>query len=344
MLVIQTNSRHPVSHVAFTPDGGAFALVQPHSGVTLCDRVSGQVKVAMPVPRMGELTAIAFCNGGTKLAVGSRKGLHLFDTATGKLLAGRTGGMFASRALVPQGDDLLALTWSVPRDIRLPRAAGEPLVSSSRRMTTRATLLTLSPCGRWVVGAYARSGLSLSDTHTRRVVATIDYLERPPHPRQFAVTFAANSSRFAVGDGYDIRVYDTPDQDSGDEDQESEFAERAESDVPVAPKPKVVLRAVFRLAPPDDYQPVLPRLHFADESEVPNPRWFPPVALTPDGRGLLVRRPRNRVQLWDVASGRHAGEWSWRQEVTCLAVAPDGLTAVAGCRFGRAVAWDLEPG
>ena len=69
---------------------------------------------------------------------------------------------------------------------------------------------------------------------------------------------------------------------------------------------------------------------------------MPPVALTPDGRGLLVRRPKQRVQLWDVAGGTRLAEWGWRLEVvTCLAVAPDGLTAAAGGRFGRVVAWDL---
>jgi hypothetical protein len=137
MLTIQTSSTHPISHVAFSPDGSAFAVVQPHFGVTLCDRATGQVTATMPVPRVGELAAVAFCDGGRKVAVGSHKGVHLFDAATGSRVAVGIGWMFASRALAEQGDKLLSLTWYGPREIRLPPAAGEPLVSASRPLKSR---------------------------------------------------------------------------------------------------------------------------------------------------------------------------------------------------------------
>ena len=71
--------------------------------------------------------------------------------------------------------------------------------------------------------------------------------------------------------------------------------------------------------------------------------WLPPFALLADGRGLLVKRPGNRVQLWDAPTGTLVNEWSWRLEwVTCVGVSADGLTAVAGGRFGRVLLWDLE--
>jgi hypothetical protein len=344
MLTIQTSSTHPVSHVAFSPDGNAFAVVQPHFGVTLCDRTTGRATATMSVPRVGELAAVAFCGGGRKVAVGSHKGLHLFDAATGSRVAVGTGWMFASKALAAPGDELLALTWYGPREIRLPRAAGEPLVSVSRPLKSRGAPAAVSPCGRWIVATYSRIAPSLTRVEERRVVATVDHPHRSDGRPPVAATFSPTGSRFAICDGNDVAVYDTPaDRETGGGDEVSDPAGRPASALPVGPKPRLLLRPVFRLAPPDDYRPAAPpRLHFADEDGRPNLRWFPPVAFTPDGRGLLVRRPRNRVQSWDVASGCHAGEWSWRQEVTCLAVAPDGLTAVAGCRFGRAVAWDLE--
>jgi hypothetical protein len=47
--------------------------------------------------------------------------------------------------------------------------------------------------------------------------------------------------------------------------------------------------------------------------------------------------------MWDVDSGALEADWNWRLEgITCLAVAPDGLTAIAGGRFGRVLTWDLE--
>jgi WD40 repeat protein len=49
------------------------------------------------------------------------------------------------------------------------------------------------------------------------------------------------------------------------------------------------------------------------------------------------------VQLWDAPTGTLVNEWSWRFEwVTAVALSADGLTAVAGGRFGRVILWDLE--
>jgi len=95
-----------------------------------------------------------------------------------------------------------------------------------------------------------------------------------------------------------------------------------------APRPHVRLEPVFVLRP---------------ERAAEAGEWLPPFALLADGRGLLVKRPRNRVQLWDAPTGTLVNEWSWRLEwVTCVAVCADGLTAVAGGRFGRVLLWDLE--
>ncbi|HEX4612581.1 MAG TPA: hypothetical protein VH092_30585, partial [Urbifossiella sp.] len=95
------------------------------------------------------------------------------------------------------------------------------------------------------------------------------------------------------------------------------------------PAPREVVTSRFTLRPPDGWRSGQP--------------WRPPFTLTPDGRKLLVRRPRQRVQMWDVDSGALEADWNWRLEgITCLAVAPDGLTAIAGGRFGRVLTWDLE--
>ena len=67
------------------------------------------------------------------------------------------------------------------------------------------------------------------------------------------------------------------------------------------------------------------------------------MAFDPTGRMLLVVGLRNRVQRIEVASGGVIVEWGWRAEaVRSLAVAPDGLTAAAGCRLGELIVWDLE--
>jgi WD40 repeat protein len=345
MLAVQLQSTHPVSHVAFSPDGTTIAIAQPHAGVTLCDRASGQALVAMPVPRAGELASVVFCDGGRKLAASFLKGLFLFDTATGTAIAQHGGWTLANAMLAATADGLLALNYHGLREVRLPQARGEPFRLVSRPLTTRSARVALSPCGRWVFGVYERISPSLTSTATGKFAISLDHPYRHRYHERLAVAFAADGSRLAVCDGHDIAVYDTPgNQKTGDRDQETEDGnQETEGRATLAPKPRELLKPVFRLAPPEDYKPApRARLDFVDEGAPENPRWYPQFAFTPEGRGLLVRRPRNRVQLWDVATRSHAAEWSWRLEVTCLAVAPDGLTAVAGGRFGRAVVWDLE--
>lgn len=46
---------------------------------------------------------------------------------------------------------------------------------------------------------------------------------------------------------------------------------------------------------------------------------------------------------WDLAAGRHRRRWTLPlKHVHCLAVAPDGRTAVAGGWHGRLVGFDLD--
>jgi hypothetical protein len=346
MLAIQVASTHPVSHVAFSPDGGAFAVGQPHAGVTLCDRATGQTLVTMPVLRAGELASLAFCDGGRTLAASFRKGVFLFDVASGAALARQGGYALTNASLAAGAGGLLAVNYGGLREVQLPQAPGELIRSRHRHLTTRSVRVALSPCGRWVFGVYERIAPSLTSVATGRLAATLDHPYRHRYRQSVAVTFAGDGSRLAVCDGNDVVVYDTP-AGREPEEAESEVGDQEPEDrgdrPEVAPKPRALLGPVFRLGPPEGFRAAARKLpDFAGEAEPVNPRWYPPVAFTPDGRRLLVRRPRNRVQLWDVAGANCVAEWSWRIEVTCLAVAPDGLTAVAGGRFGGAVAWDME--
>jgi WD40 repeat protein len=77
------------------------------------------------------------------------------------------------------------------------------------------------------------------------------------------------------------------------------------------------------------------------------------VAVTPDGRRVLAGGAAGTVRVWDVPDlgpgpngpavpvpARAALQWGVGP-ITALAVAPDGLTAVAGGGSGRVVVWDV---
>jgi WD40 repeat protein len=343
MLTIQTASPHPVTHVAFAPDGSAFAVAQPNSGVTVCDRATGQPAVTCPVPRAGTFTSALFCGGGTQIAVSFHKGVFLFDAATGASLGRRGHPNLGNTMLAARGSGLVGVTygrvWDIPVD-----GAARP---TSRPIRSQALAVAVAPCGRWGFGVYGSVRPTLLDLAAARVGPVVDHPYRYSGYNPATAVFAPNGDRLAVCDGNDITVYDIPaaEPDPDDEDESADGPSSAPRAVAVAPKPRAVLeQPIFRLEPPEGFKPPpRPRLDFAPEDVRLNRNWRPELAFTPDGRGLLVRRPRNRVQLWDVASGSLLVVWRWALDsLTCLAVSPDGLTAFVGARFGKVVMWDLE--
>lgn len=70
--------------------------------------------------------------------------------------------------------------------------------------------------------------------------------------------------------------------------------------------------------------------------------WVREVVISPDGKTAASCGRDGFIRLWDVASGKPAGELP-RQEsdVFALAFSPDGKQLVSGDLFGRAILWDL---
>lgn len=63
-----------------------------------------------------------------------------------------------------------------------------------------------------------------------------------------------------------------------------------------------------------------------------------------DPRGnFLLTASGNSVSVWDPKSWTVVKTYDWKAgAITCLAVAPDGLTAAAGTATGKVVVWDVE--
>jgi WD40 repeat protein len=66
-------------------------------------------------------------------------------------------------------------------------------------------------------------------------------------------------------------------------------------------------------------------------------------AFTPDGRRFLTVSNEATVKCWDTADWTLTGEYAWRAgNLRSLAIAPDGMTAVAGGDTGEIVHFDLD--
>lgn len=321
MIPLQTASPHPVTHIRFSPDGGVIAVAQPHHGVTLLERATGRAIAVCAMPRRGVLTGLTFCDGGKYVATASAKGLEVFETVSGTpvvqdyrvalkgmRLAERDGGVFGL------GVDVCGLVWQ-------PERPAETKIAFDPLMNHFPPSFAPSPDARLAVEPIWRA-VKLYDMRAHRYTAAA-YRPVVGYPSTWVCAFCPLSRRFAVNDGHVIDVFDfAPPEDADEPEPESQ------SGLPVAPPPHSHLVPTFTLKP---------------DRAAEAPGWFTPFALAADGRGLLVKRPRNRVQLWDAPTATLVNEWSWRFEwVTCVAVSADNLTAVAGGRHGRVLIWDLE--
>lgn len=340
-LQMSFREKHPVTHIAFSPDQGTVAVAQPHAGVTLLERGTGRTVAVCPTPRRGVLTGLAFTGDGRLLVAASAKGLSAFDAATGAAVAHSTRGLNNHLMLAAGADGVIGVK-SDGRHREWPTAVLTDGRFNDQGPAGRSVgkLFAIGPASRLGVGVSsgAFSRVTLFDLVEKRLLVGID---RSKHAASAfylpTAQFCPYGRRFAFGDGFTLDVYEhaeaASEEQYEDEQPATALVQRASGSgqvaaaVEAAPAPGVVLEPVFTLRPE---RPV------AGE-------WRPPFALLADGRGLLVKRPRNRVQLWDAPAGALVNEWSWRLEwVTCLAVSPDGLTAVAGGRFGRVLLWNLD--
>lgn len=338
MIPLQTAAGHPVTHVVFNANGSMVAVAQPHYGVTLLERATGRITAVCAMPRRDVLTGLTFCGDGRYLAAGSAKGVEVFDATTGAPLAHSFRPLVKALLLADTGTATIGVAkgarveWE-PDPVTNPSFRHQEYSRSAPRVVD-----ALSPDGRLALfggGRLAWPDQVLFDFGARRFVATLKPVEADALAlKPDAAKFCPLSRRLAINDGNTLDVYDTSALDDEGADQyadalpvERDSGMKPERAVAVAPMPHVVLAPVFTL-----------------KSDKPGAEpWHPPFALLPDGRGLLVKRPRNRIQLWDAPTGTLVNEWSWQFEwVTCVAASADGLTAVVGGRFGRVLLWDLD--
>ncbi|MBN9520228.1 hypothetical protein J0H58_17150 [bacterium] len=317
MHAVRTASGHPVCRVAFSPCGNWFATAQPNHGVTVYDRAGAAVRT-VGSPRWTDYTGLTFCHGGAWIAAAGLKGIAVYDAATGACLGSTHYQSMRGFRLGSTGDVLLGVGRGAILELLVH--PGEPMIGRTVWSVTAGESGEVSHEGRWAVAFRPTGRPIVVDLLSGQESHVLDHpaRNRPNVPGQHAapVVGFATAPRAALAAGTSVAVFDlTPAVDR-----------------PVAsdelPAPRPVEKACFTLPPPNCWPAGKP--------------WCPPFSLTPDGRGLLVKRPRERVQLWDVDAGTLDVEWSWRLDgITCLAVAPDGLTAVAGARHGRLVMWDL---
>jgi hypothetical protein len=352
MIPLQTASRHPVSHILFSPDGSAVAVAQPHYGVTLLERATGRTLAVCEMPRRALLKDFAFCGDGRFFAAAHAKGLEVFDTATGAPVY-RNFHYPQAFQLATRGDALLG---AAPKNytalrplLKVGDTIASPELTKSVLYRRDLAFVSCAPDGSHVLSVDGNRFVLLN-VASNQTAAEFEHLAASQAPADRVARFCPLGRRFAINDGWTIDAFDAGElADEGENEQQADppLVQRANgTQIAVAsaiPASRASLAGQSQLDAGMPHVGLAPVFSLKPDKPADAGRWYPPFALAADGRGLLVKRPRNRVQLWDAPTGALVNEWSWRFEwVTCVAVSADGLTAVAGGRFGRVILWDLE--
>lgn len=324
MIRFQFPQGHPMARVAYAPDSLEVFTAHPQTGVFGRDRFTGRTVRELLLPNVAWYSRLAVSTCGRYLGVGGGGRVFAYD------LASRAAGALVQERVIDfalverrlrcifrrRGDTLAAdMALDPPDGVIL--GIGTNLDPVALKST--GSVIAVSPNGRVGVAVRQRGKPQLVEFLTGQTVGELNFPLRRANENLigFAV-FAPTGTRLALCDGEKLGLFDLSAEDW--------------SAIPTQPR----------------------QLHPECELERPDPTaggtakdqkaklWLPPFAFTPDGRHFLTLGLRERVQLFDARVGKVVEQWGWRMEdVTCLAVAPDGLTACAGGRRGRMTVWDL---
>jgi WD40 repeat protein len=305
--------------LAFAPDGRTLATGGADALVRLYDLPAGRLRAILLEPT-DEVHALAFSPDGRTLAgCGADRTLRVWDCATGKLRQAFPGVADRALAFHPDGRTLAA---SGPTPVLLDAATGQPL-REFRGPSGPTSAVQLTPDGTALLGREG-GNLYLWDAKSGALRFVLPVAQGDggwslaPDGRTLAVTGSDGSLTLL--------------------DVDTLHAHRPWGQMPHAVRALAFSWDGRRLTTVSQEGPAY--LEDYTLPGKPSPQAAPPSR-------VLAGTGAGAIRVWDLGTGRQADQLavpSEHAELTCLAVAPDGATIVAGGRGGTLWWWDRSRG
>lgn len=337
----------PIADLALSPDGQTLAVAHRSHGIGLYDPFDGAVRHEF----RGHFAQLAFRPDGRWLVGSKPTGIVIDLGAAEPQFDYLRVNEYVLAGEFPDDDSVAFVSTHCHRCLRLPTATGSyggdfrPFLRFERTVHVAAPAFHFQPIGigpgHWLVGAEYDHNLReqvavILDPFAQRLLAVID---DPTFQFSTALTYRRQGEWFAVSSNREVTIYNWADV-AALEPPAREPRRRglfgALRETLVGPSRRTRLDARYGALPT-----LRPRHRLPAVGQPPTDAL--PVAFLPDGGAFLCRGARSAVELRDLATGAVRATWQFQRAwPRALAVAPDGLTAMAALKGGTVVLWDLE--
>jgi WD40 repeat protein len=343
------SQRCPWVRILWSPDGKMLAACGPDdpSGdlegmVRLWDIATNKEvrRIKGPWP----CSSAAFSPDGRVMAIGGDDHVvHLYEVATGKErpMEGGVSGAIEHVAISPDGRLLATASWDT---IHLWDQAGKEL---SQRVTPFAEIggwvsaLAFTKDGKRLVSVSHSGAVEVTDVATAKKLLYREGLKS----NWRAVGLAPDASIMTLG-GDDKQWLLAQDVETGKTAWRLDYTKQPISCIALSPDCQsaavVVSEGVIHLW---DLKAKMLRIQIPGHEPASNGQSQSRLAFCPDGKTLASQRPKDGVQLWDVATGKERVRLKELPvEVNSIGFAPDGRLLACGSADGTIGLWDAATG
>ncbi|MFB2969677.1 NB-ARC domain-containing protein [Aerosakkonema sp. BLCC-F183] len=320
-----TGHTDSVNAVAIAPNGKFAVSASMDTTLKVWDLTSGNVLNTLTGHTEWVHTVAIAPDGKFAVSASGDSTLKVWDLSSGNQLKTHIGHTNRVNAVAIAPDGKFAVSASWDHTVKIwDLSSGEERKTLSEH-TLPVTAVAIAPDGKFAVSA--------SWDHTLKVWDLSSGEERKTltgHTNWVNAVAIAPNGKFAVSASGDstLKVWDLS---SGEERKTLTGHTDLVWGVAIAPNGK------FAVSASDDNTLKVWDLSSGEERKTltGHTNWVRAVAIAPDGKFAVSASDDNTLKIWDLASGKDIATFAGDSVLDCCAIAPDGVTIVAGEESGR---------